>query len=161
MNFLRLMKLNVLFVCVFSVVAMACADDDPDPVVQETDSIAGKYVGGWTSDPPTPNEYKSIPISVILTQAEEASHYEGEFFFSGSFTPCCGGADNNGTVGFVIEGNEISSFVYNDKIPGCPGLFKGTGTVESDGRLLISFTGSDCEGEHEGGQLFLRKEKSP
>ena len=132
-------------------------DDEEQQVVEETNTVEGRYVGGWNSNPPTANVYENEPISAIITMSGE-NEFTGEFFFSNAHVPCCGGDGNNGTIMMSIDGTTITSWSYDDTIPGCPGRFMGSGTIASDGRLLIDFTGSDCEGEHADASLFLRKE---
>ena len=149
------------FSCCLLTMIFSCGGDEEDVNVTEgessNDGIAGRYVGGWTSDPPTSSKYEGISISAIFTEVREGE-FAGEFFFTSSYKSCCGDNPNDGTLSMFVVGNEITSWRYVDQIPNCNGIFEGSGTVADDGRLLIEFTGSDCEGEHADASLFLRKQ---
>ncbi len=150
-----LTKINQFFLVgiSFSLLLTSCGGEE-DQAVEDT--ISGRYVGGWNSNPPTSNIYENYPISAIVTLVSE-NEYEGEFFFTNSHVSCCG-SENDGTIKMSISGTSITSWTYDDRVRGCFGEFMGSGTIESDGRLFIDFTGGDCEGEHADAFLFLRKE---
>ncbi|MEO9966393.1 MAG: hypothetical protein ABJF11_11425 [Reichenbachiella sp.] len=138
---------------------VSCGNEDgeSDPVKEETEDISleEKYSGTWSSTLPN-KVYDKIAVSFILTPDEDSNTWTGEFFFTAGYTACCDGGKNNGTLELVIEDNVITSFEYDDTVPGCGGTFTGSGVVDGD-ILDIDFTGSDCEGEHTQGKMQLTK----
>lgn len=155
-------RLNDFFSVLFlmsTMLVLSCSEDggsEEEPTPDQEVSLEGNFVGTWDD-----NIYMSFPISTILSR-NPSGGYTGPFFYSqnGSFTPCCNDAENNGSISFTIEGDSILDFRYNQRLEffmgGCPGLYTGKGIVTGN-TLNISFTGNDCEGEHTGGRIVLRK----
>ena len=157
-NFAPLYIFMVLIL--LGMVLMACSSDGDDngpmPEEEEEFTLEGNYTGTWND-----NIYTNFPISAILSNPS-GSNYSGPFFYSqnGSFVPCCNDTENNGTISFTISGDSILNFRYNQNLEffmgGCPGVYTGKGTI-SGTTLNIDFSGNDCEGEHTGGKIVLRK----
>ena len=158
MNKFRMSGFFTILLLNFVLLVLSCSDSEEqeDPAPEEEVTLEGNYIGTWDD-----NIYTNFPISTILTQ-NPSGGYTGPFFYSqlGSFTPCCNDAENNGTISFDVEGDSILNFRYNQRLEffmgGCPGLYTGKGILIGT-TLNISFTGNDCEGEHTGGRIVLRK----
>ena len=152
--------IGTVVLCAFCFTAiLSCSDDEEEeeePPRAEEVTLEGNFTGLWND-----NIYTDFPISTRLTRTPTGG-YTGPFFYSqnGNFTPCCNDMDDNGSISFTIEGDSILNFRYNQKLEffmnGCPGLYTGKGVVNGT-TLNISFTGNDCEGEHTGGRIVLRK----
>lgn len=154
---------NPYFILFLSLLIISCSSEEPDdPMVPDEDDmqeegIPGDYIGTWDD-----NIYTNFPISARIMEAG-TDRYSGPFFYSqgGSFVPCCMDSDNNGTISFKVEGDSIKNFIYDQQLEfymgGCPGIYRGDGTIGSNGWLLINFEGDDCDGSHEGGKIVLRK----
>lgn len=149
---------SIVLILFCLVLTQSCSNegDVEESGPEEEVGLGGNYVGTWND-----NIYTDFPISTILT-SNPSGGYTGPFFYSqnGNFTPCCNDVENNGTISFTIEGDSILDFRYNQRLEffmdGCPGLYTGKGTI-SGNTLNISFIGNDCEGEHTGGRIVLRK----
>ena len=117
--------------------------------------LAGRYTGLWND-----NIYSDFAISAVINQS--GNNYRGAFYYSGSFTPCCGG-DDDGTIIFQVDGTNIPEFQYDQDLPefmgGCPGLYNGSGRISSAITFSVNFEGEDCEGPHTNGTItFVRVE---
>lgn len=143
----------ILFILPF--IFSFCSEKKDD--VQKVADFTGNYSGGWWSNPPTENNYVNIPASLRLTEVKNDTLWTGEFFFTRSFNSCCKSGSNDGKISMTIKDSVITKFVYNDIIPNCNGTFEGSGKIDSSGTIMINFTGSDCEGEHKGGKLEVKK----
>lgn len=115
--------------------------------------LAGRYTGLWND-----NIYSDFAISAVITQT--GNNYRGAFYYSGSFTPCCGG-DDDGTIIFQVDGNNIPEFQYDQDLPefmgGCPGLYDGSGRINSVTSFSVNFEGEDCEGPHTNGTIRFNR----
>lgn len=116
--------------------------------------LEGRYTGLWND-----NLYTDFAISAELTF--EDGKLSGDFFYSGIFSPCCGGV-NDGIITLEIEDNVILEFIYDQELDSfmggeCLGMYNGTGFVEDFNVLKISYEGNDCEGIHSGGSIVLNK----
>ncbi|NNF34469.1 MAG: hypothetical protein HKN68_10195 [Saprospiraceae bacterium] len=152
-----------LIICLLAIQFMACSNEDTGPIEMEEEeeemeiTIDGDYTGTWDD-----NIYTSFPISAKISESRK-DFYSGPFFYSqnGSFVPCCMDTGDNGSISFEVKGDSIINFQYDQDLQfymgGCPGLYKGSGTINSNGWLLIDFTGDDCDGTHVGGKIVLRK----
>ncbi|MBV6646656.1 MAG: hypothetical protein KI790_14460 [Cyclobacteriaceae bacterium] len=147
-----------------SLLMLHCKEDDGElkeseqkDTMDTVDLTVIRYVGGWWSNPPTSNIYENYGVSAKITRRVNGVDWSGEFFFTDQFQSCCNSGENDGTISFKVENDSIKSFVYNDIIPNCNGTFRGEGTISTNGQLTIHFTGSDCEGEHQGGRLELSR----
>ena len=138
------------------------SDDNPKQEEEEEEveeaTLEGDYTGGWSSTTPTAT-FSGVPVSARLTfQGTNENRLVGAFFISSNFTVCCSSGDNDGTLIIDFDGTSITSFRYNDVITGCSGTFTGDGFIRSsDGALIISFTGNDCDGDHVG-EIILWKQ---
>ena len=129
----------------------------PIPEEEEEITIEGDYTGPWDD-----NIYTAFPISARISE-QRTNHYGGPFFYSqnGSFVPCCQDSDDNGSITFEVKEDSILNFQYDQDLQfymgGCPGIYTGSGIINSQGWLLIDFTGDDCDGTHTGGKIVFRK----
>ncbi len=142
---------------VLLLIVLACGGDSEDPTVEPpiAKTLAGDYTGTWDSTTPSAT-FSGVPVSARLTANAQETTLSGSFFITSNFVPCCG-STNDGTIRLTIDGSSITSFTYADAIPGCTGNFSGTGEINSNtGALIISFTGTDCDGDHIG-ELVLTK----
>lgn len=135
------------------------SEPEPEPELAPAPvTFAGNYVGGWWSNPPTERTYANEPASAIFRAGDSDTTWVGEFFFTRIFESCCGSGPNDGTLSFNLVDSVITNFKYMDIIPGCNGLFEGTGIINKSGTVIINFTGSDCEGEHEEARMEFTKD---
>lgn len=116
--------------------------------------LDGNFTGTWDD-----NLYSNFSISTNLTFA--GSTLSGPFWYSPSFTSCCGGQDD-GSILLNLDGDNITNFTYNQKLVSfmggaCDGTYTGNGKIENFVELLIDFEGDDCEGKHTGGKIRLVK----
>lgn len=127
------------------------ADIDSHVTLSDQYPLNGSYSGTWTD-----NIYTDFPVSAILSF--DTDRLIGPFFYTADFVACCGGSDD-GDVELVLDGNNITSFVYNQDLPdymgGCPGTYEGTGQVKNPVTIEIDFTGDDCDGHHSYGIIKL------
>lgn len=118
--------------------------------------LLGDYLGKWND-----NIYTDFPITAKITNVNN-NFASGRFFYSGSFSACCGGPDD-GAISFRVEDQAITSFRYDQNLPtymgGCPGEYNGSGVIEDFSQLQISFSGTDCDGIHAGGKMILSRIK--
>jgi len=120
-------------------------------------SFVGNWLGSWSD-----NLFTNIRVSAMVVKTNENS-YGGSFFIdqgNGAYTPCCGGESNNGSIFFTTEGNQVLSFKYIQNAPdykgGCPGEYDGEGAISVDEtKLVINFTGTDCDGFHDNGVFIF------
>lgn len=152
--------IKLLLALAISTSILSCSKEE-DEIIElieeeiETPSSEVKYSGHWSSTLPQ-KTYDKISISLKITPEEDSNSWTGEFFFTAGYVPCCNGEANNGTLTLTIENDVVTSFKYDDTIPGCPGIFEGSGQINED-ILEINFSGSDCEGEHKDGKMVLTK----
>lgn len=145
---------KIIAICILFIVACSGGDDSPEP--EEIVSLEKKYRGTWNSTTPSAT-FTNVAVSTILTpSATDSNKLLGEFFINANFTVCCSPGPNDGTLVLEVNGNTITSFLYNDFITDCSGSFNGTGVFRDDGGFVIDFTGNDCDGDHVG-QLVLNK----
>lgn len=124
--------------------------------LKDTPPLSGKYKGVWDD-----NFYTAFGISAEITQS--GNNISGIFYYSSSYTSCCGGSDD-GTIAFSFnELGTITNFRYAQDLlnymGGCPGSYVGSGNREGDFTFMVNFTGDDCDGRHEGGVLRLTKKE--
>ncbi|MCB0688332.1 MAG: hypothetical protein KDC53_17460 [Saprospiraceae bacterium] len=119
--------------------------------------LDGRYTGTWND-----NRYSNFPISATL--GVNGEKLKGPFYYSGSFSSCCGGS-NDGQISIELgsDGITLGAFVYDQFLESfqgqnCPGTYTGSCTLNSFSTLEISFTGNDCEGDHTGGKIVLSKQ---
>lgn len=122
-----------------------------------THFLDGKYTGTWND-----NRYSNFPVSATL--GVNGSSLKGAFYYSGNFTPCCGGSnDGQITINVAEDGITLSDFRYDqflDSFQGgnCVGTYTGDSKLNSYTNIEITFEGNDCEGDHTGGKMVLTKQ---
>lgn len=126
------------------------SDEEPMQVEDPPFEFEGKWLGRWTD-----SLFGSVSISAIVNNVG-GNRYSGNMFIrNGSneaYTPGYGG---DGTIRFETDGGiNVIEFTFVQNAPlyngGCPGLFEGTGAInETTNRLIINFTGTDCDGFHD------------
>ncbi|MEQ9297343.1 MAG: hypothetical protein RIF33_02220 [Cyclobacteriaceae bacterium] len=129
-------------------------------ILREKPKLDGDYAGSWSD-----NLYSGFQVSMSLTGF--GSTYSGQFFYSSTFTSCCG-ENSDGTIVFALDDQTISEYSMNQSVtdffgaggifyPGvCTGSYEGSGRLLDPIKLQIDFTGEDCEGNHEGRVTFTR-----
>ncbi len=139
---------------------LSCSSsDDPEEIIMQEQAAGfiGDYTGTWNSTTPSVT-YTDYPVSITIEQERvngDEIILSGPFFATANQVSCCGSPDD-GSVVIKISGDQITSFSFNDRIVDCTGNFTGSGSVSSNGTLIIDFTGQDCDGEHVG-QMRFRK----
>ena len=157
-------KLKVFTVLmIFLIAVTACGGDDDSSSQEDMEqeqvdvSLDGDYVGAWVSSTSTGASFDVAVSSRLSFSGSDMNRLTGPFFISSNFTVCCSSGDNDGTIIIELDGDTITSFRYNDVITDCSGTFLGEGEIRSSDRaLVVNFTGSDCDGEHDG-VITLRK----
>lgn len=116
----------------------------------------GKWMGFWGD-----SIFPFLNVSAEVEQGSDGS-YTGQFYYNtmgnAKFTPCCGGPGNDGNISFDLDGDQITNWRYIQVAPdyrgGCPGDYTGSGTFNpTSNRLVIEFTGTDCDGFHDEGKI--------
>lgn len=119
--------------------------------------LNGDYQGTWDD-----NLYTGFGITAKIEVSAQSTIILGDFFYSSSFTSCCGGT-NDGTISFRLsDEGVISDFRYAQNLVSfmggaCPGTYTGEGILENYTTLKINFSGDDCEGPHTGGRIVLNR----
>jgi hypothetical protein len=134
-----------------------CGGDD-GPMIEEEEppfEYEGKWLGRWSD-----SIFSFINVSAEVTSVGN-NRYTGKFYYNtegnAAYTPCCGGT-TNGNFTFTREGDQILDFEYVQVAPeyrdGCPGIYSGEGSFnEGLNRLVMTFTGTDCDGFHDDGRI--------
>lgn len=145
-NLIRVSRLPFLItVLLFGI---SCSEDEPI-VFEDPD---GGVIGFWNSSTSTGASF-NLSVSSVLTETDGV--YAGPFFISNNFMPQFG-SNNDGSISFKVVEDSIFNFFYDDTIPGCTGTFTGEGIINSEGNFFITFTGTDCDGFHNG-TIVLKK----
>jgi len=110
--------------------------------------LVGRYAGTWND-----NLYTDYPNSFEILSANETTA-SGVLYYSGSFSPCCGNTQNDGTINlnFNLATGVISNFTYNQVLANylggeCNATYSGSGMIDGL-NMTINLTGTDCEGPH-------------
>lgn len=147
-----------LVVFAFIFLMSACSKDKE---VVEPAEAQFEYVGNWLGNW-SDNLFQNIPVSVKVRETS-TNAYLGDFFINNSgnaaYTPAYG-TINDGRITFETKGDSVLNFVYLQDAPtyknGCPGTYKGSGIINRTlNRLVIDFTGNDCDGFHEDGKMIF------
>ncbi len=149
-----------LFLLCMLIVSLGCGSDDtvdntPDPEVEEDTGLVGDYKGTWNSTTASAS-FTNIGISARLEEVSEGE-FRGPFFISRNFTSCCNSGDNDGIISLTVEEDSVTSFRWDDIIPGCTGTFVGSGLLVNEERFVIEITGRDCDGDHEGSIVLTKQ----
>lgn len=145
-NFIRTSRLSFLIaVLLFGI---SCSEDEP--TVSEDSEV--RVSGFWNSSTSTGPSF-SLNVSSILTETDGV--YAGPFFITSNYMAAFGSNDD-GSIGFKVVEDSVLNFFYDDTIPGCPGTFTGKGIINDEGDFSIIFTGTDCDGFHNG-TIVLKK----
>jgi len=148
----------ILIIPILMLCVLGCTgdDDNNNQVASIPEYLEGDYVGTWNSVTPS-TSFTDYAFSASL-QIVSDNILSGSWYAVDTFEVCCSEGDDDGTMTMMINGNDITSFVLDDVIIDCSGVFTGTGAIrESDNALIIDFTGADCDGEHVG-QLVMIKQ---
>ena len=150
----------LLNLTIISLLFFSCGGSE-EPEIMEIAPFAfeGDWLGSWSD-----SLFPSISVSARVRKTGDNT-YSGSFYYNNSgndsYTPCCGGA-NDGTIKFETDGGDnLMNFVYVQTAPeyrgGCPGTYNGSGAInKSLNRLIINFTGTDCDGFHDQGEIVWR-----
>ena len=123
-------------------------------ILRDKHILDGRYIGTWDD-----NLYTNFGISADLKI--DQGILSGPFYYSAGFVACCGGS-NDGHIRLQIDGQAITSFVYNQSLEAfmggfCSGKYEGEGKIVDLINLHIDFTGDDCEGPHTDGKIILTR----
>ena len=139
-----------IYALITALILTGCTKEEKMMMEEEPITLEGDYNGIWRST----TQNTSFPGTVVTARLRyidtQKTILGGEFFVSGNFTSCCDSGDNDGTLLFNLDGNTITSFKYVDIIPNCGGTFDGDGSISEDNVINVSFTGTDCDGDHIG-----------
>lgn len=147
---------SLLFVFILILAAGCGEDDTPEMEVEEPPfEYEGKWLGRWSD-----SLFSFLNVSAEV-RSRGNDQYIGDFYYNtmgnAAYTPCCGGP-TDGTFTFTLDGDQVLDFEYRQNAPdyrgGCPGTYTGEGEFnESINRLIFTFTGTDCDGFHDEGQI--------
>ncbi len=147
-----------LLVAIIFVLGACGGDEAVAPVTEAEFAFIGNWEGVWSDD-----LFQSVPVSTKVRQIGTDS-YLGDFYYNNngnaSYTPAFGGT-TDGRMTFETRGDSLLNFVFNQATPdykgGCPGTYKGAGAIDRTlNRLVISFTGDDCDGFHDNGTIVFK-----
>ncbi len=150
---------NLLFFLLIGLFIFVTGCSEEEPMEEEIIpfSYEGKWLGRWSD-----SLFPSISVSAIINSSG-GNKYTGSMYVRAgtntAYTPGYGGL-NDGTIRFETDGaNNVISFTYLQNAPdykgGCPGTYEGDGAIdESINRLVINFTGTDCDGFHDNGKFI-------
>ena len=138
----------------------ACSGDEAveEPIVETEFAFVGNWLGTWSD-----NLFQSIQISTKVRKTG-TDEYLGDFYINNNgnaaYTAGYGG-NTDGQITFETKGDSVLNFVYLQNAPeymgGCPGTYEGSGVIRRDlNRLIINFTGNDCDGFHDDGEMIFR-----
>ena len=133
------------------------SDKTVEFTLTDANPLIGEYIGLWNDA-----IYTNFQISLKITNGD-ADSANGVLYYSGNFTPCCSNPSNDGTISFDYDSqtNKIETFRYNQKLANylggeCNAVYSGDGEVKGL-RLLINYTGSDCDGDHGDGLINVER----
>ena len=159
---MKLVK-SYIYISFFMAICLSCSSDNESGDIPEEEqnlvTLEGDYIGTWNSTTDLDITYTDFGISAKFSFANGSNtRLRGEFFATTSFSSCCDSGINDGTMVLDLDGDDITSFSFNDIITNCTGTFSGTGSVTSKTPYTISidFTGEDCDGNHIGQMIFRR-----
>ncbi|WP_047547756.1 hypothetical protein [Psychroserpens sp. Hel_I_66] len=157
MKSLNLKSITLCLVSILFLSLLSCnSDDDNNQVQPISTELEGDYVGTWNSVTPT-TSFTDYAFSASL-EIVDTNILTGSWYAIDSFEGCCSEGDDDGTITMSITGNTITSFLLEDIITDCSGTFTGDGFIrESDNALVVNFTGTDCDGLHEGQMIFEKQ----
>lgn len=160
-----LIGINSLLLILWATFLVACESTDEPAVTEEPmDELpveihtfeAGNFEGIWNSGTATAT-FEGLSITARI-QIENDSLATGELFISSNFTSCCGSDGSDGPISFKVVDNNVKSFIWDDRIPNCEGTFNGSGKLLANNELEVTFTGTDCDGNHTGSLTLKRVE---
>jgi hypothetical protein len=136
-------KYSVFIITMLTILfCLGCKKDKSNPTYyppsQEFLNVDGTWDGVYSS-----NLVGNTAGLVVLNQNIQN--------VSGTLTTIDGTSSISGTV----TTTEFH-FDMNQTIVGCVGLFSGAATVSGD-NMTLSFTGTDCLGDHVGAGVFVRQ----
>ncbi|WP_396589907.1 hypothetical protein [Allomuricauda sp. R78024] len=145
---------NILILLAFALVLISCSNSDDSGEKEAEDTIAtveGFYTGSIeiTID----GNDITVPMSLIVNMAS-TNKFEGDFFETNSFSPCCSSNPQDGTFNFDYnpETMSLTNFIIRVDFnidPGnpCTGTYTGAGTLDTSGnanRIVAQMNVDDC-----------------
>lgn len=138
----------------FTLLLISCSssddsgDDEKEPTVA---TVEGFYTGSIEINIDGNNI--TVPMSLIVNMAS-TNKFEGDFFETNSFSPCCSSNPQDGTFNFDYnpETMSLTNFVIRVDFnidPGnpCTGIYTGAGTLDTSGnanRIVAQMNVDDC-----------------
>ena len=111
-----------------------------------TVNLSGTWEGTHTSNAIQSHGFTNANISFYIVQSGNTAN--------GTYESETGGA---GTLSGKIAGNQLT-FTANQTTIGCPGTLVGTASIQSDGTMIINYSGNDCWGSHSNGYAIVTKQ---
>ncbi len=136
---------SIAFLIIFSLIHFSCEESKDDALETDPKEViiydleAGDFEGSWVI-----SGYNEATAK-IAEQTEGV--FKGDFYYTNHFTSCCG---SDASIDFKIIDNRIVGFEVETFVPGCEGLFSGSGTLKDDNHIEIKFNGENCFGPSEG-----------
>ncbi|PWL38921.1 hypothetical protein DKG77_11860 [Flagellimonas aquimarina] len=141
-----------LIICALLITSCTSSDDGGDDENETTvATVTGFYTGsiGITIN----GDNITVPMSLIVNMAS-TNKFEGDFFETGSFTPCCSSNAQDGTFNFDYNPQTMSltnfiiwvDFNIDPENP-CTGTYTGSGTLDTSGnanRMVVQMNVDDC-----------------
>ena len=132
---MRKPEAKTVFFFLSLIMFLACSSDDsPEQEQKEEEkeiTLEGNYSGTWNSTTDQNAVFTDFLISAKFEFSNnDKTQLRGVFFATAGLSSCCGG-DNDGTMIVNLDGDNITSFDFDDTIIGCTGDFEGTGSISS------------------------------
>ncbi len=118
----------------------ACGSGGGDSAVVTNPDMEGNWSGMMSSD-------KLVPTPVRLSFQVLGGTFNGEFSAQNGYF---------GNLSGNVSSTVISFIQLNNQLSGCTGTYTGTGSFTQK-KMSITFTGSDCKGDHAGGIIELTR----
>lgn len=156
---------RTLLVLLFSMLVLSCSSgDDGDDMDDSTGlELEGRYSG--MIEIVLNGDLITVPVTMTVSE-NSATRFSGDFFETGNFAPCCSTNPQDGTFTFNFDpvNRTIDNFIIrvdfniNPEIP-CTGVYRGSGTVEFDGRssIVAEMLFNDCNVSDTIGTLSLTR----
>ncbi|GMN05370.1 hypothetical protein MTsPCn5_07580 [Croceitalea sp. MTPC5] len=136
---IRLNDIYKLILCGIVVTFGSCSDSDDsepmeEPSVELTTALSGFYVGSIAAD-------QGLADTSVIIRPNGTDRFNGEYFGTSNFTPCCNVEGNDGTLNFQVEGLQLLNMAVrlDSELPPCTANIDGNGeaTLSEEGNRLV------------------------
>lgn len=144
-NFFRFLIFTILFI--------SCSSDssEEETMTNTSATVEGFYTG--SIEITINNDDITVPMSLIVNMSA-TNKFEGDFFETNSFVPCCSTNEQDGTFNFDYNPTTmaLTNFIIRvdfniDPNTPCTGLYTGSGTLDASGnanKIVAQMNVDDC-----------------